>query len=131
MSKAIILVCEDEANVRKGLGFTLEEAGYAVVFAADGEEALTQFKAHPVDVVLLDLKLPKVGGMAILNTLMANQPPPKVIILTAYQSFELADRAAKAGAIDYITKPFEGETVLKAVEKALSLPAGKRRAAAS
>lgn len=120
MSKATILVCEDEVNLRKGLGMTLEEADYSVVFAADGEEALKQFKAYPVDVVLLDLKLPKVGGLAILNTLMANQPPPRVIILTAYQSFELAERAAKAGAIDYITKPFEGGTVLKSVEKALS-----------
>ncbi len=131
MDKPTILVCEDEVNLRKGLGMTLEDANYTVVFAGDGEEALRQFQAHPVDVVLLDLKIPKGDGMELLKTFMANQPPPKVIVLTAYRSLELAERAAKAGAIDYITKPFEGATVLKAIEKALSLPIRKGRTTAS
>lgn len=130
MDKPTVLVCEDEVNVRKALGLVLEE-DYTVVFAADGQEALKQFRAHPVDVVLLDLKIPNGDGMEILKTLMADRPPPKVIILTAYQSVEIAERVAQAGAVDYLTKPFDAQTVLQAIQKALSLPARKGPAAAS
>ena len=97
------------------------EKDYQLVFARDGEEALKQFEAQPVDLVVLDIKMPKLGGLEVLNTLMGRQPPPRVLMLTAYHSVELAQRATQAGAIDYISKPFERQDLLAAVERALSM----------
>ena len=120
MPKPTILVCDDEKSVRASVRLVLER-DYQLVFAGDGEEALKQFEAHPVDLVVLDIKMPKLGGLEVLNTLMRRQPPPRVLMLTAYHSVELAQRATQAGAIDYVSKPFERQDLLAAVERALSL----------
>ena len=121
MGKPTILVCDDEENVRKGVKMILER-DYELRFAVDGEEALQQLEGQPVDLVLLDIKLPKIDGLEVLHTLMAKQPAPRVIMLTAYQSVELAQRTTYAGAIDYVTKPFERDALTKAVQRALSRP---------
>jgi len=120
MSKPTILVCDDEESVRASVQLVLER-DYQLVFASDGEEALKQFAAQPVDLVLLDIKMPKLGGLDVLKTLMSRQPVPRVLMLTAYHSVELAQRATQAGAIDYVSKPFERQDLLAAVERALSL----------
>ncbi len=126
MPKARILVCDDEKNLRKAIRLILER-GYELVFAEDGEDALQQFNTSPpFDLVLLDIKMPKKDGLEVLKELMAAQPPPRVLMLTAYQSLELAQRATKSGALDYVTKPFEREQLLKAVDRALSLPNWQR-----
>lgn len=120
MPKPTILVCDDEESVRASVQLVLER-DYQLVFASDGEEALTRFEAQPVDLVLLDIKMPKLGGLDVLKTLMSRQPVPRVLMLTAYHSVELAQRATQAGAIDYVSKPFERQDLLAAVERALSL----------
>ncbi len=120
MPKPTILVCDDEESVRASVQLVLER-DYQLVFARDGEEALKQFEAQLVDLVLLDIKMPKLGGLDVLNTLMSRQPPPRVLMLTAYHSVELAQRATQAGAIDYVSKPFERQDLLAAVERALSM----------
>ncbi|MDP3723018.1 MAG: response regulator [Candidatus Omnitrophota bacterium] len=120
MPQPTILVCDDEESVRSAVGLVLEQH-YQLVFAKDGEEALKQFEAQPVDLVLLDIKMPKLGGLEVLSTLMSRQPSPRVLMLTAYHSVELAQRATQLGAIDYVSKPFERQDLLAAVERALSL----------
>lgn len=121
MSKARILVCDDEKNLRKAIRLILER-DYELVFAEDGEQALQQFtNGQPFDLILLDIKMPKKDGLEVLRELMAVQPPPRVLMLTAYQSLELAQRATKFGALDYVTKPFGREHLLKAVNRALTL----------
>ena len=84
-----ILVCDDEPSVQAAIRLVLEQ-DYDLVFASDGEEAVQQFARQPADLVLLDIKLPKKDGLEVLTELMAKQPPPRVLMLTAYQSVELA-----------------------------------------
>ncbi len=120
MGKARILVCDDEEIIRKAVRLILER-DYELVFAADGEEALQQFKAQPFDLVLLDIKMPGKNGLEVLQELMGTQPLPRVLMLTAYQSVELAQRATQSGALDYVTKPFERHALAKAVDRALNL----------
>ena len=123
--KPRILICDDEPSVQAALRLVLER-DYALTFASDGEEALIRFQVQPVDLVLLDIKLPKRDGLEVLRTLMAHQPPPRVLMLTAYHSVELAQRAIQAGALDYVTKPFARATLQQAIERALQLPAWQR-----
>jgi len=119
--KPTILVCDDEDSIRAAIRLVLER-DYALLFASDGEEALEAFRSRPVDLVLLDIKMPKKDGLEVLRALMAAPSPPRVLMLTAYQSVELAQRATDAGATDYVTKPFDRASLLKAVARALSLP---------
>lgn len=117
MAKPTILVCDDEEIVRESVRVVLEK-DYQLVFACDGEEALKRFNAQPVDLVLLDLRMPKMDGLAVLKDLMSRRPPPRVLMLTAYHSIEVAQRATQSGAIDYLTKPFERKNLLEAVDLA-------------
>lgn len=116
--KPLILVCEDEAGLRSAMGLALE-GDYALCFAADGEEALAAYDRQPADLVLLDIKMPKKDGLEVLQKLMTRTPAPRVVILTAYQSAELAQWATQSGALDYVTKPFQRDTLVHAVERAL------------
>ena len=125
MGKPSILVCEDEPNLQRGIALMLERE-YDVSVANDGEDALTQFRKRTADLVLLDIKLPRLNGLDVLNALMAHATPPRVVMLTAYQSVELAQQATRAGALDYVTKPFSQDALLKAVQRALSLPPWQR-----
>ena len=121
MAARTILVCDDEEIVRASIKLVLEKE-YQLVFARDGEDALKQFNAKPVDLILLDLKMPKLDGLEVLKDLMTRKPAPRVLMLTAYHSVEVAQRATQLGAIDYVTKPFERKDLLEAVDRALSLP---------
>ena len=126
MGKPRILVCDDEEIIRKGTKLILGE-DYDLVFAEDGDQALAQFKAHqPIDLVILDIKMPGKNGLEVLSELMQTQPPPRVLMLTAYHSVELAQRAAQSFALDYLTKPFERDALRKAVDRALGLPEWQR-----
>lgn len=120
--KPTILVCDDEASVRAAIRLVLEQ-DYELVFAENGEEALAN---GPVDLVLLDLKIPRQDGLEVLKELMGRTPPPRVLVLTAYHSVELAQRATRLGALDYVTKPFEREALLQAVQRAMKLPPWQR-----
>ena len=124
-SKPRVLVCDDEEIIRKAVRLVLEQ-DYALTFARDGEEALEQFQQQPFDLILLDIKMPGKTGLEVLKELMAVQPPPRVLMLTAYQSLEVAQRALEFGALDYVTKPFEREVLLKAVARALRLEEWQR-----
>lgn len=121
MAMRTILVCDDEDIVRSSVRLVLEKQ-YQLVFAKDGEEALKQFHAQPVDLILLDMKMPKLDGLGVLKDLMTRKPLPRVLILTAYDSVEVAQRATQLGALDYVTKPFERQDLLDAVDRALNLP---------
>jgi CheY-like chemotaxis protein len=125
--KPTILVCDDEESVRAAIRLVLER-DYDLTFASDGEEAVQQFARQPADLVLLDIKLPKKDGLEVLKELMTKQPSPRVLMLTAYQSVELAQRATHDGAVDYVPKPFTRDQLRQAVERALRLPAWQRPA---
>src|SRR5213082_1310317 len=100
-----ILLVDDEDSVRKLLAFPLERDGYAVVQAADGEEALRQFAEQPIDLVVLDIMLPRLDGLEVCKRLRATSAVP-IIMLTARDDELDKVIGLELGADDYITKPF-------------------------
>src|SRR6266550_444803 len=100
-----ILLVDDEDSVRKVLAFPLERDGYAVVQAADGEEALRQFSEQPIDLVVLDIMLPRLDGLEVCKRLRATSTVP-IIMLTARDDELDKVIGLELGADDYITKPF-------------------------
>ena len=116
---ARILVVDDQEDIRWLLSSLLEDAGYAVSTAADGQEVLeVATKALP-DLVLMDVRMPGLDGMAALERLKERDPHLPVIMLTAYGQVPDAVQAMKLGAEDYLLKPFLNEQVLLAVRRAL------------
>ncbi len=118
-SRQRILVVEDEPNLRRVLSAQLERAGFAVVTASDGEDGL-----HRLDdgfaAIVTDLRMPKVDGMALLRQAAVRVPDVPVIVITAHGSVDSAVEAVKAGAFDYIEKPFEHDHLISVIEKAVS-----------
>src|SRR3954466_10390215 len=100
-----ILLVDDEDAVRKVLAFPLERDGYEVIQAADGEEALQQFAQQPVDLVVLDIMLPRLDGLEVCKRLRATSTVP-IIMLTARDDELDKVIGLELGADDYITKPF-------------------------
>jgi len=113
-----ILIADDEEGIRESLNLILGEE-YDLAFATDGEQTLAKAKEGAYDLLLLDIKMPKLDGMEVLRRLRADGDGLPVLMLTAYQSVELAKEAVKLGARDYLPKPFEREQILAAVRGAL------------
>ncbi|NQT90106.1 MAG: response regulator [Candidatus Omnitrophica bacterium] len=115
-----ILICDDEEAVRESLGLILSEK-YDLVFAKDGGELIQLLKATPdTKAILLDIKMPEKNGIEVLGEIRSFNSDIPVIISTGYQSVETAAEAIKAGACNYIVKPFETDAVLEALQKAVS-----------
>ncbi|MEJ2640363.1 MAG: sigma-54 dependent transcriptional regulator [Desulfosarcinaceae bacterium] len=118
-TKPQILVVEDEKITRRNLTHILEKEGYAVIPAASGVEALELLKTHDFDLVITDLKMNQVDGMAVLVQSRERSPLTEVIMITGYATVDSAVRAMRAGAYHYIAKPFKIEAVRKIVTEAL------------
>jgi two-component system response regulator HydG len=117
-----ILVVDDDRVVLKAVTQILERAGYQVVAIDDAVEALSASKDPSIDAAVLDIKMPNLSGMDLLKAIKAARPDVEVIMMTAFATAETAVAAVKAGAYDYLTKPFENIdevslTVAKAVER--------------
>jgi len=107
--KASILVVEDETETAKSLVDHLKMENHDVSLAVDGEEALSLLNRNTYDIVILDLKLPKVGGFVILKHIKSNTPNTKVIVLTAYSDLKNTEICKKLGADHILGKPFDFE----------------------
>ena len=119
MSKVRVVVVEDEPAIRRGVVDALRLTGYDVAEAADGVAGLTEASAGGVDLVLLDLLLPKRDGLQVLAELRRTHPDRPVIILTARGTEEDRVRGLKLGADDYVVKPFSARELLARVEAVL------------
>ena len=119
MAKRRILVADDEEGIRESLNLILGEE-YQLIFARDGAETLERLRGETFDLALLDIKMPKLDGLEVLRRLQQSERRTPVVVLTAYQSIELAKEAVKLGAVDYLPKPFEREQILNAVNDILS-----------
>ena len=117
MGRARILIADDEEGIRESLSLILGD-DYDVEFAKDGEETLAKLSHGAFELALLDIKMPKLDGLEVLRRLQGTRTIP-VLILTAYQSVELAKEAVKLGALDYLPKPFERNQILNAVRGVL------------
>jgi len=119
MPKERILVVDDEYLIRWSLQQELAKEGYEVTTAEDGESALRLFRENPPDLVLLDIQLPGIGGIEVLQKIKATEPEIVVIMITAYGMVDTAVAAMKAGAFDYLNKPFNLEGVKLSIRKGL------------
>jgi DNA-binding NtrC family response regulator len=116
---ARVLVVDDEPNMRWVLQEALNKAGYTPHTVASGPEALTLLATTPIDLVILDLKLKGMDGLATLRALHQRWPEVVVIILTAYGTVATAVEALQGGAADYLRKPFDVEEILFKITRAL------------
>ncbi len=114
-----VLIVEDEREMRLLLEDELLDAGYEVVSAVSGSEALNRVATGPVDVIVTDLIMPGMKGDELLRALQGRQPDIPVVIMTAFGSIESAVEAMKAGAYHYVAKPFRMEQLLLTVQNAL------------
>ncbi|OPY19310.1 MAG: Transcriptional regulatory protein ZraR [Syntrophus sp. PtaB.Bin075] len=114
-----VLIVDDELNMRVVLQAMLKKKGYQVAQAADGLEALECLEKEQIDVVVTDLKMPKLSGLGLLEHVTSTYPETPVIIITAHGTIETAVDALKKGAFDYITKPFDRDELISVIEKAI------------
>ncbi|HBH79387.1 MAG TPA: Fis family transcriptional regulator [Nitrospira sp.] len=114
-----ILVVDDEQSLREVLSIMLKRAGYAVTIAMDGEDAVELLQKEIFDLVITDLRMPKVDGMEVLKAVKSASPETVVLIITAFASADSAVEAMKQGAYDYLTKPFQVDEVQLIIRNAL------------
>jgi two-component system response regulator PilR (NtrC family) len=115
-----ILVVDDEEVMRDVLHTLLAEAGYRVTLASDGAEGLALARQQSFDAAIVDVMLPEMGGLEVLDELRRIDPEFVVLMITAYASVETALAAMKRGAFDYVTKPFKHEEVLHILRNGLN-----------
>jgi two-component system, NtrC family, response regulator AtoC len=113
-----VLVVDDEENIRLVLRTLLKKHGYEVEVAEGGEAALAALDAFDPDVILTDVRMPRMGGMDLLGALKAKQHLATVIVMSAYGNVDLAIEAMKAGAYDYVGKPFKPDEIILTLRKA-------------
>ncbi len=131
MTSPRILLADDEANIRRVLGALLEKNGFEVHAEPDGEAALGRVRTSPsgtFDAVISDIRMPRLDGMGLLRALLQEDPQLPVVLLTAHGSVDSAVEAVKAGAFDYLEKPFDIEQVKQVLGRAV---ATRARAGAS
>jgi DNA-binding NtrC family response regulator len=116
-----ILIAEDDEMVRDVIEKLLTEEGYSVVIANDGLEAVKMLRMENICLVLTDLRMPGADGMEVLRTAVQVNPKTSVVILTAYGTLDTALEAMKAGAYDYIVKPFVMQQLILVVRNAFNL----------
>ncbi|MCK6544521.1 sigma-54 dependent transcriptional regulator [Myxococcota bacterium] len=107
-----ILLIDDEPSIRLSVGDALREAGHSVTIASDGAEGFSFVTSKVFDVVITDIRLPKVDGLSIFRRVRAESPDTDVILITAYGAVADAVSALKEGAYDYLTKPFDTEEII-------------------
>jgi len=110
---AHILVVDDEEGIRTFIGEALEDEGHSIVLAADGQAALDALARQSFHLMITDLKMPRVDGMALLERAKVDRPELEVIVLTAHGTVEGAVQAMKRGAFDYLQKPLANPTELR------------------
>ncbi len=113
-----ILIADDEPNMRRVLAAQLMRDGYDVHTVDDGASAIETLAEHHIDVVISDLRMPKVDGMGLLKHVMVNHPDVPVIMITAHGTVDTAVEALKLGAYDFVTKPFDKTEFRNVVAKA-------------
>jgi len=122
-----ILVLDDERNYLLILDALLSDAGYSVTALHDPELGLAYLEESEVDVVITDMKMPKLTGQDVLEHVHANYPHIPVLIMTAFGSIESAVEAMRLGAFDYVTKPFSNEQLLLSLSKAVEMARMRRQ----
>ncbi len=120
MLKGAVLIAEDEEGLREFLVEALEDVGHEVAQASDGQEALERLQQESFQVLITDLKMPRLDGMSLIRKVRVEQPELEIIVMTAHGTVDNAVEAMKLGAFDFIQKPLPGPSALRLlVERAL------------
>lgn len=117
---ATILIVDDDRSIRRALERALEPLGFQLRAARDGVEASAIIESEAIDLVLLDLRMPHLDGMALMRELARTHPDVRVIILTAHGTIEDAVEAMKLGAVDFVQKPFSVSEIRELVGRVLA-----------
>ncbi|MBI3682254.1 MAG: sigma-54-dependent Fis family transcriptional regulator [Acidobacteria bacterium] len=123
MASSIILIAEDEFTARSALCGLLESEGYQVLTAEEGEGALRLALERRPDVMLLDVRMPRLDGLSVLKRLRDAGSDTSTVVMTAYGTSATAIEAMKAGAFDYLTKPVDADQLLRVIQRTLALRA--------
>lgn len=118
--KPKVLIVDDEEPLRAVLSAELASEGYEVETASDGDEAMELVQSKPIDLVLLDIKMPRVDGFEVLRFIKKHYPQVKVIMLTAYADLSSAIDSKRWGAEDFVSKPYDLFDLLTTIERVLS-----------
>ena len=113
-----ILLVDDEEGIRKVLGISLEDSGYSVLKAENGEQALELFQKHRPQIVLTDIKMPGMDGISLLKAIKREDPDTEVIMITGHGDMDLAIQSLKLEATDFVTKPINDDVLEIALKRA-------------
>ena len=122
-----VLIIDDESDIREVTALTLMDAGYRVATAADGVEGLAQCEALVPQIVITDIRMPRMDGLQVLETVKQRFPDTEVIVATAFGEMETAVRALQLDASDFITKPIHTDALMVALERACQRHATRRQ----
>lgn len=114
-----ILVCDDHESIRDSVKLILSDSGYTLYFASDGQEALDKAKRLKPEVILLDIKMPKLSGLDALEQIKHFSPESRIIIISGYEQPEVKKEALSRGAINYLPKSFSGKQLKNSINAAL------------
>ena len=114
-----ILLADDDAALRKVISYKLKRKGFDVAVAENGLEALAMLDSRKFHLILSDMRMPKMGGLELLEASKRKRPEIEVILMTAFADISQAVKAVKLGAFDYLTKPFDDDQLFMAIEKAV------------
>jgi DNA-binding NtrC family response regulator len=117
--KSLILVVDDEESLRTVLSSELINEGYEVRTAADGDDAIVEMGNVDFDLVLLDIKMPRMNGFEVLKHIKENHPRSKVVMLTGFADLKNAIESKKLGADDFVSKPYDLVDLLTTIERVL------------
>ncbi|MBI4227874.1 MAG: response regulator [Candidatus Omnitrophica bacterium] len=111
-----ILICDDESGVRESLKLILER-DFSLAFVTNGEEAVAHLARHAPALAILDVKMPRMGGLEALREIATRHPSLPILVISGYESADIAAQAIALGAADYLTKPFDRHVVLAKVQE--------------
>ena len=123
-----VLIVDDLTSIHEMLEAVIQPIGFTAAFATDGTKALERYKAEKFDLVLVDVKMAPMDGLALLRELKKLDPQAVVVVMTAYASTTYALDALKLGAFDFLQKPFNEQVLLDRVQEAVQFAAAQRAA---
>lgn len=120
MKKSYLIICDDDSAVRDAMRLILGKE-YRITFVANGQEAVQAIKKEEPDLLVLDIKMPQINGLEALHKVRKANSQLKILMITGYESTDVAIEAVNSGANDYLTKPFTREGLRGKIEKVLAL----------
>ncbi len=115
-----ILVCDDHEAVRESIKVILQGPEYALYFAVDGQNVIKKVKRLKPEVILLDIKMPKLSGLDAIEEIKSISPETKIIMISGYEQPEVIKEALSKGAQDYLSKPLSGDQLRQSIQTVLN-----------